>query len=83
MSDDRFLEIPWDALEEETLRSLVQEFVTREGTDYGEVEISLDVKVDQVLNGLKRKHWLIIYDQDMQNTHIVDAMEWRRQGFVS
>lgn len=78
MSDERFIEIPWDDLEADTLHRLLEEFATRDGTDYGDVEVETEVKVNQLLSGLKRKHWLIIFDQTLQNTHIVDAREWRR-----
>ena len=45
--------IPIDALEADTLYSLAESFVLREGTDYGAEEVALDVKVQQVLNRLK------------------------------
>ncbi len=78
MSEDRLIEVPWDAIDPETLHRLVEEFVTREGTDYGQEEYALDTKVRQILNGLKRRQWLIVVDTDMENTHIIDAAEWRR-----
>lgn len=76
--DDRLIEVPWDALEAETLQRLVEEFVTREGTDYGQQEIDLSTKVQQIIHGLRNRQWLIIVDTAMQSTHIVDSTEWRR-----
>jgi hypothetical protein len=38
------IEVPPDALSPEALRALVEEFVTRDGTDYGAVEPDLDAK---------------------------------------
>ena len=35
--------IPWQALEPDTLNNLIEYFVLREGTDYGEQEVSLVV----------------------------------------
>lgn len=72
------IEVPWDAIDPDTLYRLVEEFVTREGTDYGQQEFSLDTKVQQILAGLKRRQWLIVVDTAMQNTHIIEAAEWRR-----
>ncbi len=40
--------IPWKDIEPDTLENLIKEFVLREGTDYGDVEISLQNKIDQV-----------------------------------
>lgn len=78
MDEERLIEVPSDAIDPDTLYRLVEEFVTREGTDYGQQEFDLDTKVQQILAGLKRRQWLIIVDTAMQNTHIVEAAEWRR-----
>ncbi len=40
-----------------------EEFVTRDGTDYGEVEVSLDAKVAQVHSQLKSDEAVIVFDQ--------------------
>ncbi len=37
------------AVSADLLRSIAEEYVLREGTDYGAVEVGLDSKVDQVL----------------------------------
>lgn len=80
MNDEERIEIPWDAVDPDTLHRLVEEFVTREGTDYGEVEYDLNTKVQQILHGLKRRQWTIIYDPVLQSTHIIDAAEWQREN---
>ncbi|TMA22330.1 MAG: YheU family protein, partial [Deltaproteobacteria bacterium] len=48
------IEVPPSALSREALRALVEEFVTRDGTDYGAVERGLDTKVADVLRQLDR-----------------------------
>ncbi|WP_211357017.1 YheU family protein, partial [Enterobacter hormaechei] len=40
--------IPWQDLDPETLDNLIESFVLREGTDYGEHERSLTDKVADV-----------------------------------
>ena len=40
--------IPHDQLARETLLNLLEEFVTRDGTDYGETEMGLSDRVAQV-----------------------------------
>jgi hypothetical protein len=55
--------IPIDALEADTLYSLAESFVLREGTDYGEQEVSLDVKVQQVLERLKSGEAVLVYSE--------------------
>lgn len=56
------MRIPHKALAPDTLRNLVEEFVTREGTDYGEREFSLDDKVAQVLRQLEEGKVVLLYD---------------------
>lgn len=55
--------IPVDALEPDTLFSLAEAFVLREGTDYGEQEVELDIKVQQVLEKLKSGDAVVVYSE--------------------
>ncbi|GFD85698.1 UPF0270 protein YheU [Alteromonas sp. KUL150] len=55
--------VPINALEADTLYSLAESFVLREGTDYGEEEVSLDVKVQQVLDRLKSGEAVLVYSE--------------------
>ena len=77
---ENLIEIPWEQLETETLHALVEEFVTRDGTDYGEEEVSLSHKVEQVVKGIKKKEFIIVYDQEMDSVQIVTAQDWRSAG---
>ena len=63
--------IPHTELSAEALRSVVESFVLREGTDYGEREISLDQKVAQVLRQLERGEARIIFDAELESVDIV------------
>jgi uncharacterized protein YheU (UPF0270 family) len=64
------MEIPHTALEPDTLRNLVEEFVTREGTDYGDYTGSLADKVRQVLRQIESGRAVILYDADSASCHI-------------
>ncbi|NPU92621.1 MAG: YheU family protein [Gammaproteobacteria bacterium] len=74
---DNLIEIPWDALAEDILNALVEEFVTREGTDYGQQEVALERKVAQVVNGIRRKDYVIVFDTEAESTHILTGQQWR------
>ena len=63
--------VPHDRLTPEALRSLAEEFVTREGTDYGLVERSFEVKVQTVLRQIASGEAVIVYDGASDSTHIV------------
>ena len=49
--------IPRQELATDTLNSLIESFVLREGTDYGEHERSLEQKVEDVRRQLKTAKW--------------------------
>jgi uncharacterized protein len=54
--------IPYQQLSREALVGLIEEFITREGTDYGEQEIPLDLKVKQIERQLKTGEVVIVFD---------------------
>ena len=63
--------IPHRDLSETALRGVLESFVLREGTDYGEREISLDQKVAQVLRQLERGEAQIVFDPVVESVDIV------------
>jgi uncharacterized protein YheU (UPF0270 family) len=66
------MNIPWQELQPETLRSLIEDFVSRDGTDYGAEEISAEKKMEQVLNLLKNKQAQIVFDPITESCGLVD-----------
>ena len=65
------IQVPPDALEPDTLRAVIESFVLREGTDYGEHEASLDDKVAQVLAQLRRGQAHITFDPATESVNVV------------
>jgi uncharacterized protein YheU (UPF0270 family) len=63
--------IPYRELSPEALRGVMESFVLREGTDYGEREVSLEQKVAQVLRQLERGEAHITFDATLQSVDIV------------
>ncbi|ASI95262.1 MULTISPECIES: YheU family protein [Vibrio] len=55
--------IPWQDIAPETLENLIREFVLREGTDYGAVEVSLQDKIDQVRTQLEKGEATIVFSE--------------------
>lgn len=55
--------IPHTEIAKETLYALIEEFVTRDGTDYGEHEVSTASKVQQVMDQLERQEIFIEYSE--------------------
>lgn len=64
------------ALQPETLRRLVEEFVTRDGTDYGEVETAVETRVEAALRALDAGEVVIVYDLAAQSATLVFARDW-------
>jgi len=56
------VEVPHRALSPDALRGVVEAFVLREGTDYGDREFSHEEKVQQLLQGLERGEARILFD---------------------
>lgn len=65
------VDVPYTELEPELLHAVVQSYVLREGTDYGEKEFSLDAKVSQVIGQLKRGDAKIVFDPNTESVSIV------------
>jgi len=63
--------IPCDQLSPDTLRAIIEEFVTRDGTDYGETEVPLEQKIRQVYKELISGKALILFDTVEQTCNIV------------
>jgi len=55
--------IPYSEIDPETLNAMLEEFVTRDGTDYGPEETPLKKRVHQVHNQLERGIAKIVFDE--------------------
>lgn len=65
------VEIPHTELSAEALRGVLESFVLREGTDYGEREYSLDEKVAHVLRQIERGEARIMFDPNTESVTLV------------
>ncbi len=64
MSAGAPVEIPYRDLTAQALRGVIESFVLREGTDYGERECSLEEKVSQVCAQIERGVARILFDPE-------------------
>jgi uncharacterized protein YheU (UPF0270 family) len=65
------VEVPWQQLPEEPLNRMLEEFVTREGTDLSESELSLLEKVAQVRRQLQRGEAAVVFDPVTESFSLV------------
>ena len=69
------VEVPWDRIAPATLRTMVEEFVTREWSDLGDSGFTLDDKIGQVLDQLKDKKVKVVFDLTTETANIVVCRE--------
>ena len=67
----RFVDIDYRTLSAEALRGLIEEFITRQGTDYGAREVTLDDKVQDVERQLKSGDARVVFDTVDECANIV------------
>jgi uncharacterized protein len=65
------IDVPYTELPPDLLHAVIESFVLREGTDYGEREVSLEDKVAGVVAQLKRGDAKIIFDPESDSVTIV------------
>ncbi|MEH6784791.1 MAG: YheU family protein [Alcanivorax jadensis] len=63
--------VPWKDLPADTLTNLIEEFVTRDGTDYGDQEIPTATKVEQVRNQLKKQEAFVVFDEVTESVSVM------------
>ncbi|MGE8328305.1 YheU family protein [Pseudomonas urmiensis] len=66
--------IPYDQLEAETLTRLIEDFVTREGTDNGD-DTPLETRVLRVRQALAKGQAFILFDLDSQQCQLLAKHE--------
>ena len=69
--------IPWQDLAPETLDNLIESFVLREGTDYGEHERSLEQKVADVKRQLQNGEVLIVWSELHETVNVMPRNQFR------
>ena len=61
--------IPFEHLAADTLTGLIEDFVTRDGTDNGD-ETPLQVRIDRVRRALDTKQAVIVFDVESQQCQL-------------
>lgn len=70
--------IPIEHINNDTLESLIESFITREGTDYGVNEISLGEKVYQVKKQLSSRDIVIVFDAASESVNIMTKAQYEQ-----
>jgi len=67
----QLLTLPVEQIEAQTLRNLLEEFASRDGTDYGLRETPLDERVAQLQRQLESGELQLLYDLDSEHWDLV------------
>ncbi|HCS25878.1 MAG TPA: hypothetical protein DIW43_00395 [Spongiibacteraceae bacterium] len=65
------LEIPWQKLTPEALDGLIEELVTRDGTDYGDVELTTEEKAANLRKALEEKRAAIAFSPETESWSVI------------
>ena len=63
--------VPYTELSADALNGVIESFVLREGTEYGEHDVPLETKVLQVRRQLERREAEIVFDPNTESIDIV------------
>ncbi|WP_018691398.1 YheU family protein [Algicola sagamiensis] len=71
--------IPHQSIHPDTLKNLIESFILREGTDYGESEADMDTKIQDVYRQLERGTAVIVYSELHDSVNILPADQFRSE----
>lgn len=69
------MHIPYTALSAELLQRVIEDYVTREGTEYGWQDVALETKVGQVLAQIKKGEVVISFDPETESCTLQSVKE--------
>jgi uncharacterized protein YheU (UPF0270 family) len=72
------IEIPLQSLSDDAIHGVIDNFVQREGTDYGSEEITYDTKIRQVRKQIEKGDVVIVYDPSSESVHLLSKIEFRK-----
>lgn len=67
----QWIDVPYEQLNAETLQRMIEEFVTRDGSNWDGASGDLDTKVAQVICQLKQKKIKVVFDLQSQSANLI------------
>jgi uncharacterized protein len=62
--------IPINKLSAKALKGVIEEFISRSGTDYGKIEASMETNFKQVKYKLENELAVLVFDDETETTNI-------------
>ena len=69
-----FIEIPLSRVPPDSLTGLLEEFASRDGTDYGLSETPLDERVSSLRRQLRDRSVVLLFDTESESWDILEAL---------
>lgn len=69
--EPKFVIVPYEKLSEEALLGLIDEFILREGTDYGRSEFTLEEKHQHVRKQILSGKAIVVFDLKEESASLV------------
>ena len=70
--------IPEDRLSPDAFNGLVEEFIHREGTDYGHHEVDLDRKVADIKAQVSKGNVVIVFDPATESINLMTKEQYKQ-----
>ena len=71
--------IPLEQIQADTLDAIIEEFILREGTDYGAVDTSKANKIAQVKLQLKQGSAVLVYSELHESVNILPSDQFKQE----
>lgn len=71
----KLIDVPFDRVPQESLQALLEEFASRDGTDYGERETALTDRVDYLAQRLRSRALSLLFDLDSETWDLLPKDE--------
>ena len=65
--------IPLEQLKEDTLIAIIEDFILREGTDYGEIDATKEDKIQQIKQQLAQGSAVLVYSELHESVNILPS----------
>ena len=65
--------IPVNKLSHEALQGVIEEYISRDGTDYGKIEVPTEMKFRYVKQKLEKGFAVLIFDDEAETSNILLA----------
>jgi uncharacterized protein YheU (UPF0270 family) len=71
----QFVAVPTRRIEAQSLQALLEEFASRDGTDYGERELSLQQKTRELQQQLERGELILLYEAECEQWDLLPRQQ--------